>query len=602
MQVHPEVDVVAVGTGFAASIIAQQLTGEGLTVVSLERGRAQWTWPDFAHNHDYLRYSHRNQLLQDLARETWTWRPAADKPSLPFREHGSKTVGQGLGGTSMHWAAGSWRFLPMDFRYRSHHVERYGEDKLPEGNLIQDWPLTYDELEPYYDRFEYDLGISGVAGNIAGQLTGHGSPFEGPRSRPYPMPPLEGMAHGKLFSQACSSLGYHPYKTASSILSQGYNDLTGSPRAGCLYCGYCSMFGCEVDAKGSPLTTYLPAAFETGKYEVRTHSTVVGIEMNDQGHATGLRYIDRHGQEHLQPAARVMLTGFTYTNVRLLLLSRNSAHPDGVGNNRGLVGRNYTDQLVANPVSAVFPGRKFNLFMGNTDTRYAIQDFYGDVFDHSDLDFIGGAHLRAGMGEVEPIGTLDEIYFGTGEAGADDEDENGDNGDEPRQWGQAFKDAMFEAYNSTVPLGMHGEDMPDEGKFLDLDPTYKDAYGQPLLRITFDWTDNSKKMYAYLTDRLEEIAEAMGAERVHADRELEPFGISAGAIHPTGGAIMGTDPGNSVTNRYGQVWDAPNVFVVGAALFPQNPGSNPTETVCAMAYWIADAIKRTKNSPTDLIT
>lgn len=604
MQRHDEVDAVLVGTGWAASIVAQQLTEAGQQVVALERGRAQWTYPDFAHNHDYLKYAHRKAMLQDISRETWTWRPNQDSPSMPFREFGSKTLGQDLGGTGAHWAGGSWRFLPTDFNYRSHHIERYGVEKIPEGCTVQDWPLTYDELEPFYDRFEYDVGVSGVAGNLNGVIVPGGSPFEGPRSRPFPLPPLAIQQHGQMFVDACQELGYHPYKSPSAILSQGYTDASGQPRAGCLYCGHCSYFGCEVDAKGSPLTTHLPMALDTGRLEVRTHSTVTGIEVNDRGLATGLIYRDRQGREHVQPAARVFLTGFTFTNVRLLLLSRSPAHPEGVGNSRGMVGRNYTDQLITTPVSGRFDGRRFNLFMGNVETRYVIQDFYGDVFDHSDLNFIGGAHLRGGWGEYEPIGTLTELPLLGDEEGDDPASGAGDDGngeEEPRQWGQAYKDALYAAYNSTFALGMHAEDIPFESDFLDLDPRYTDSFGLPLLRITKDWSDNQRNLHAFLAERLGEIMEAMGPDQMKVEGELDDFSIDSGAVHPTGGAIMGTDPGNSVTNRYGQVWDAPNVFVVGAALFPQNPGSNPTETVCAMAYWIADAVKKNLDSPDELI-
>lgn len=579
MQVHPEVDAVMVGTGWTGAIIAQQLTDAGLEVVALERGQARWTYPDFAHNHDYLRYDVRRGLKQDLAAESWTWRPDRGAPALPMREHGAHGLGQGLGGSGVHWSAVTWRFLPTDFRYRSHHIERYGEDKLPEGSRLQDWPVTYDDLEPHYDRFEHDIGVSGQAGNIQGQIVEGGNPFEGPRSRPYPLPPLEPMIQGEMFADACREFDYHPFVRPSSILSRGYTDMTGQPRAACLYCGYCTSFGCEADAKGSPLTTHLPMAFDTGRYAVRTHSTVVGIEMNDRGMATGLRYIDRSGREHLQPAARVFLTGFTFTNVRLLLLSRGGAHPDGVGNDHGLVGRNYTHQMIEQPVAGLFEGRRFNQFMGNTSNSVAIYEYQSDNFDHSDLDFIGGAFIHSLAGDSNPITTLDESEW------------LDDDGDEPRQWGQAYKDTLFDAYNSTIRLGIHAEDMSHEERFLDLDPTYTDSFGLPLLRITYDWTDNERAMYPFLAERCAEIMEVMGPDRMSVTRELAGYSIDQGESHPTGGAIMGTDPSDSVTNKYGQVWDAPNVFVTGAALFPQNPGANPTETICALAYFTAAAIK-----------
>ena len=405
MQEHPEVDVVTVGTGWTAAIIAQQMADAGLQVVSLERGGARWTWPDFAHNHDYLRYAQRNAMMQDLSKESWTWRPNPGVPALPFREHGGHQLGQGLGGAGAHWAAESWRFQPEDFHYRSHHLDRYGADKLPEGNAIHDWPVSYEELEPFYDRFEYDVGVSGRAGNIGGQIVPGGNPFEGWRSRPFPLPPLATMSFGELFIEAIA-----------------------------------------------------------------------------------------------------------------------------------------------------------------------------DNFDHSDLDFIGGGRISDAGGEADPIGIVGDIPWLGGQ-------------DEARQWGRQFKDAMPAAYNSTTVLVVHAEDMSFESKFMDLDPTYTDALGLPLLRLTYDWSDNERNMYRYLAARAEEIMLAMGADEIAVVDELPGYMISQGPTHPTGGAIMGTDPSNSVCNKYGQVWDAPNLFVTGAAQFPQNPGANPTETICALAYYTADAVQ-----------
>ena len=166
MTVQKKVDVVTVGAGWTAAILAYLLTQEGYWVVSLEQGPARFATPDFEHNHDSLRYSIRKAMMVDLRDETWTWRPNPSRPSLPIRQYGSFHPGNGIGGAGIHWAAQTWRFYPSDFRYRSHHIERYGEDRLPEGSNVQDWPLTYEELEPYYTRMEYDIGISGRAGNL----------------------------------------------------------------------------------------------------------------------------------------------------------------------------------------------------------------------------------------------------------------------------------------------------------------------------------------------------------------------------------------------------------------------------------------------------
>lgn len=573
---HREVDVVTMGAGWTAGILAQQLTAAGMEVVSLERGPIRWTDPDFSHNHDSLHYRGRKAMMLDLSRETWTWRPNSRAPSLPMRRYGSFHPGQGLGGAGVHWAAETWRFAPVDFRYRSHHVERYGEDRLPEGNTIQDWPITYDELEPFYDRFEWDVGVSGEAGNLGGELTGEGNPFEGARSRGYPLPPLPRSITAQMFNESAKGLGMHPFRQPASILSEAYEDLSGRTRSACLLCGFCTRYGCEVDAKASAVVSHIPMAMDTGRYEVRPDCTVTGVAVTPDGRAEGLVYRDRSGREHLQPARVVILSGYTLNNVRMMLLSRSDAHPDGVGNDRGMVGANYTYQLVQTPATGLFEGRRFNQYMGNACVKDVVQDFNADNFDHTDLDFIGGASISCGAGEREPITSAGSLPVGDG----------------PR-WGAEWKEQLRRNWDAVVGVGIQGESLPYEDHRLDLDPTYTDVFGAPLLRITYDFRDNDRALYRFMAERCREILEAMGPDQTDTTDELDPYSVSSyQSTHNTGGAIMGSDPGSSVTNRYGQVWDTPNLYVTGAALYPQNPGHNPTDTLCALAYMTADQMIR----------
>jgi gluconate 2-dehydrogenase alpha chain len=603
---HRKVDVVTVGAGWSAGIIAHQLTAAGLRIVSIEAGPQRWNTPDFAHNHDELQYSARKGMMFSLSKETWTWRPNPRLASLPIRQFGSFHPGQGIGGAGIHWAGQHWRFYPSDFRYRSHHVARYGENKLPAGNRIQDWPLSYDELEPYYDRVDYDIGVSGQAGNVKGQRIEGGDPFEGPRDRPYPLPPLVRSIPAEMFSRACRELGYHPFPQPAAILSQAYQDISGRIRSGCLYCGFCTRYGCEVDAKASPNASHMPVALATGRYEIRTNCKVIRINVGANGLATGVTYIDQAtNEEHEQPADIVILSAFTLTNVRLLLLSRDNQHPNGVGNNRNMVGKNYTYQIVKSPATGVFEGRRFNQFMGNSCLQDVMHDFNADNFDHSALDFVGGASITCGGGERSPLASVLNLPAETaGTSGA----QQGSQQEEPpppkyppiagsltgsgKEWGQKWKDNLRKNWDSVVSIGIQGESLPYEDQFLDLDPNYKDAYGLPLLRITYEFHDNDYKLYKFVAAKVKEVMQQMGPTRLTDSPELKPYDIhSYQSTHNTGGAIMGSDPGNSVANKYGQVWDTPNVFVTGAALYPQNPGMNPTGTVLALAYYIADAIR-----------
>src|ERR1043165_3812079 len=588
MAVQKRVNVVTVGAGWTAAVFAQILTGAGLTVVSIEQGPERWANPDFEHNHDPLRYHVRHAMMVDLSKETWTWRPNPNSPSLPMRRYGSFNPGQGLGGSAIHWSGMLWRHLQSDFKYRTHYIERYGEDKLPKGNRIQDWPWDYADLEPYYTKMEYDIGASGKVGNLNGVKIDGGNIFEEPRSTPYPLPPLNVTIPSRMFADASRKLGYHPFPQPAGILSQAYQDRFGNIRSGCLYCGFCTRFGCEVDAKAEPINTHIPPALATGRYEIRPNSKVISINVGSDGRATGVTYIDSHGQEQEQPADIILVSGFTLTNVRLLLISRSKAHPSGVGNDHNLVGKNYTYQHWHTVSSGKFPGRKFNLYMGNTSTQNVIFDFQADVFDHSNVDFVGGGMLFSTLGERDPHTSANELPIeGAGK----------------KSWGQEWKDELKAYWDSVAAILFQGESLPYEDQFLDLDPKFNAADGKPLLRITFDWHQNDYAMYKFIAQKADEIMKTMGPAEMNTTKELKPYDIEKyQSTHPTGGAIMGTNPGNSVTNKYGQVWDTPNVFVTGAALYPQNAGVNPTGTLLALAYIAADTIRdRYTKAPNHLL-
>lgn len=609
MTVYPRVDVVTVGAGWTAGIIAQKLTAEGYRVVSIEAGGDRFANPDFAHNHDTLYHTLRTGLMFNLSKETWTWRPNLRAPSLPIRQFGSFHPGIGVGGAGVHWAAQTWRFYPSDFRYRSHHIERYGESRIPENCTVQDWGITYDELEPFYNQVDYEIGISGQTGNLNGAILPGGNPYEGARSRPYPLPPLARSIPAEMFSEAAQSLGYHPFPQPASILSQAYRDLSGRERAACIYCGFCTRYGCEVDAKASANVSHIPMALGTGLYEIRTYSKVINVNVNGEGMATGVTYVDlRTGETHEQPAEVVILSGFTLSNVRLLLLSRSESHPNGIGNDQNMVGKNYSYQLSKTPASGIFEGRRFNLYMGNSCLQNVVEDFAADNFDHSDVDFIGGGSITCGGGEREPITSAHNLAPTGGNQSptpaAEQEEpvrkhaglpgEFGSLTGSGKQWGKEWKDNLRSNWDSSVGVGIQGESLPYADQMLDLDPTYKDAMGLPLLRLTFDFHPNDYNLYRYLAKRCEEIMRIMNPTHINTTGELEPYNIySYQSTHNTGGAIMGSDPSSSVTNKYGQVWDTPNVFVTGAALFPQNPGLNPTGTVMALAYLAAYALTNT---------
>ena len=611
MVVHDKVEVVTVGGGWTSGILGWKLGAAGHRVVAIEQGPARWADPEFSHNHDALRYEVRKGLMNDLGTESWTWRPNPKMPSLPMRQYGSFNPGRGFGGSSVHWTAQYWRFLPADFQHRTHNIERYGSDKIPDGMTSQDWGITYEDLEPYYDEVDYDLGISGQAGNVNGQIIAGGNPYEAPRSRAYPLPPHPMSVSAQMFMDACDGLGYHPFPQPAGIVSEGWQGPLGDVRANCIYCGMCSRYGCEVDAKTSGINTHIPAALRTGNYEIRANCKVQGVNIGPDGLATGITYIDQlTGELHEQPADLVILSAYTLSNVRMLLLSRSSAHPNGIGNDRGRVGKNYTYQLSKGPATGVFEGKRFNSYMGNGVIQALIYEYNADNFDHSDLDFIGGGSIYAGAGQRNPVATtLGLPVIGGSKSSSSSMTNPATTGDvsalegSGSQWGMAWKENLRQHWDSVIGIGIQGEWQAYEDQFLDLDPTYKDAWGNPLLRLTIDFHDNEYNMYKYLAQRSKEILQEMGPDHIDFTAEMDPYNIHEyQSTHCTGGAIMGTDPGNSVTTNYGQVWDTPNVFVTGAALYPQNPGANPTATLLALAYRTGNAIRdRYFKNPNELL-
>ena len=569
----PKVDVVLVGVGWTGGILANELAAAGMQVVGLERGRFRETDPDFQppHIHDELRYHTRYELMQDLSEDTITFRNSADQMALPYRRLGSFLPGQGLGGAGVHWNGATWRFLPYDFEIRSRTVARYGRDKIPEDMTLQDWGVSWDEIEPYFDRFEHTCGISGRAGNLLGTTQAGGNPFEGPRSREYPTPPLTPSYSNVLFRDAARNLGYHPFVQPAANLSEAYTNPDGVQMGPCVYCGFCQRFGCEVYAKPSALITVIPTAMRTGNFELRTRADVQRVNLSDDStRATGVTYIDAQGREVVQPADLVCLTSYVLNNCKLMLYS-GIGDPYDPQTGEGTVGKNYCYQAYTN-ATVYYDDEVFNNFMGAGALGMSMDDFNGDNFDHSDLDFIHGGNIANYTTGVGPVRSR-PVPPGT------------------PSFGSAWKRAVAHYYNRTWGWSTQGSVMPYRFNYLDLDPTYKDIYGRPLLRMTFDWGPNERAMTEFMAQVHEGIAQELGASQYEISRLSERYSIVPyQSTHNTGGTIMGPDPATSVVNPYLQTWDVPNVFAIGAGNFAHNSGYNPTGTVGALAYRAADAI------------
>jgi gluconate 2-dehydrogenase alpha chain len=481
-----------------------------------------------------------------------TWRPNAQTPTQPVTPT-SQPMPNGVGSATAIYGAVSLRCNPNDFRVRTDTVQRYGPSALPPGTDITDWPLGYDDLEPYYDAVERLIGVSGQAGNVRGRILAGGNPFEGPRAHPYPLPPLRASGLGELFREVTTKAGYHPFPVPAAILSEPYEG-----RQACTYCSFCSGMPCHVEAKGDVRLTVLPRALATGNLEIRTGCVALEVVVDDHGEVTGVEYQGPDGRV-VQPCGVVMLAAYTFENVRLLLLSRSRHFPSGVGNNANQVGRYYMSRQ--HPyVFALFEGRQLNRFTGPFAQGVTIDDLNSNNFDHTGLGFIRGGRMWAGNAPP-PIGASGAIPPGV-----------------PR-WGASYKEFLCRSSNSTAEIGFNLEMLPYDANFLDLDPVTRDSWGRPVVRITLDNYDNERRAVAFLQERASELFRLMGANRVWR----LPLGACAVSQHDLGGARMGADPNRSVVNGIGQVHGAPRLFVLGGATFPTQPGFNPTLTIQALA-------------------
>ncbi len=566
-------DVVIVGVGAAGGILAAELSKAGMKVIGLERGPRLKT-ADFD-PHDELRYFQRQELRPDPKRQPVTWRPNANVRSKPLS---TMSYGNQAGGGTVHYGAVSWRLHEDDFRARSRTIERYGAAAIPENSSLIDWPLSYAELEPYYDRAEYELGVSGKAGNLQGNKIDGGNVFEAPRRRDYPLPPLRPDQSEIIFEEATRKLGYHPFSTPRAIVSEPYNN-----RPGCTYCGFCQAFGCHVGAKSSILVTKLPEADLSGNFKLITGAMCYRVNSDNSGKVTGVSYYGPDRSDNTIEADLVILTPFIYDNTRLLLLSKTARFPDGLGNSSGQVGKHIMTHIRSRVIVA-FDDRFVNIYMGPSAQKRSIDDFNADNFDHKDLGFIRGAQISIGPTALEggPLGAA-EMPPPPGV---------------PR-WGAGFRDFLAKYYARHAAIAAQIEDLPYPHQTIDLDPDVRDAWGLPAPRMTYDWRrPNELARLEFIAKKMEEMGRASGAQLVW--RTSENRGAPGG--HHEGGTRMGSDPKTSVVNKFGQSWDIPNLFVIGSSTFPSQSSFNPTLTIEALAFMTADAIvNRYRKNPGALL-
>jgi len=553
-------DVVVIGLGAVGGVAVLPLAQAGLDVVGLEAG----TWltkKDMAP--DEIRFNIRNWPMAVHKADGEVPSSRATSSAQAFRG-GRHPMMNAVGGTALHYWAQSWRLNPWDFKVVSDTKRRYGASRIPKGSTVEDWPFGLEELEPYYDKIEYEMGVSGQAGNIQGKIDPRGNIFEGPRRREYPMPALRSTAFLEKMRDAAKGLGWHAFPGPASINSRTYQN-----RSGCMYHGFCNQGGCHVDAKNSPHVTTIPRAQATGHLEVVTRAHVTRIEVDDQGRTTGVTYVT-DGMEYFQPAKVVLVAGHTYENIRLLLMSTSKAFPKGLSNNHGQVGRHYFSHHQGAAVSALFP---FDLksWYGLPAQGMAVDNWADDNFDHSSLDFIGGGNLWV-MSDRRPIAAA-----------------SGSTWNRAPTWGSQWKAWIRENVDRTHNSYLQKTTLPYEDNFVDLDPVAKDPLGLPVARITGEYKENERKIASFIQDKMEQWYRAAGAIDISRGGTGGAMGPST---HAYGGTRMGDNVDTNVVNRWGLSHEVPNLGVLGGSVMGTSGAHNPTLTAQALAWRTAEYVSK----------
>jgi choline dehydrogenase-like flavoprotein len=538
------VNAVVVGAGAAGGIVAKELSAAGLSVVLLERGK--WYTSNDCRKDDL-----RNQRTTVLGNafgpeDEGNPRVLVDAEGVPHimlpSEGGYQNNAACVGGGTLSYGAMAWRYLPQDFRMRS----TYG---APAGSSLEDWPISYKDLEPYYEKAEYEIGISG---------DDSGTPFHGPRRRPLPMPPLPPNREFQILEPAAKRLDLHPFPIPMARNSVPYNG-----RGPCMRCRWCVGFACEVDAKNGSQNTVIPVALATGNCELRTECMAREILTDDQGRARGVAYYDADGRLQEQLTDIVVVSACAIESARLLLNSKSRLFPNGLGNRHDQVGRN-------------LQGHHYTGAIGFFDF-----DTYDDVgpgasiavsdYNHGTPGLCGGGILANEFIRL-PIQMVDRMPGGT-----------------PR-WGLAHKQAMRSFFKRNIAVMGPTQQIPTADAKVTLDPTVRDKWGIPVARISGNVHPHTFEIGLVQAQRAEAWLKEAGAVTTLINAG-KPTTVSAGQ-HQAGTCRMGNDPQGSVVNRNCQLHDVDNVFVIDSSVHVTNGGFNPALTIMAIAYFASEALVR----------
>ncbi len=532
-------DCIVVGAGAAGSIIAYQLTKAGKSVLLLERGpkKTYSSDPrrDHLRNQRYSLYGH-NAGPDDGAPRVFVDPQGVEHTVLPYQPgyHANAAL---VGGGTVVYGGQAWRFLPKDFRMAS----TYG---VPKGSSLVDWPIAYEDLAPWYERAEWEIGVSG---------DNDGNVHQGKRAKGYPMPAMPAHTGTKVLRQGASTLGINTF-TPPLLM----NSVPHDGRAACIQCGSCVGFPCPSDAKNGMQNTVLPKALATGLCDLLSDTMVESIDVNDAGRVTGVTYLtpeDSGLNRYSAQATAVVVSAGAIESARLLQMSHSKHHPKGLGNAHGQVGLNlqghyyptaygYSEQPIYDPRG---PGAS----IATTD------------FNHGNDGVIGGGML------ADDFVMLPIIAWKMARP------------DDVPHWGKAAKDFMRDGYRRLMKITGPVHEIPTEDCRVALDTHVKDAFGLPVARLSGVAHEETVRTAKFMFEQAGRWLDASGASRKWG---REPFAYLSGGQHQAGTCRMGEDPERSVTDVNGRVWGHDNLFVSDASLHPTNGGFNPVLTVMALAF------------------
>ena len=529
------VNAVIVGAGAGGGVVAKELSTAGLSVVVIERGK----WQSAADGRKDDLYNQRNQILgarfgPDEVNHPRVFVDLQGRESVVNPSDGAYNNNAAcVGGGTFAYGAMAWRYMEKDFRMRS----TYG---AVAGSTLDDWPISYDDMEPYYEKAEWEMGVSGDDST---------NPFKAPRKKPLPMPPLAPTKEHQILWPAAERLKLHPFHIPMLRNTVPYNG-----RRSCMRCRWCVGFACELSARTGTHNTVIPTAIATGNCELRTDCMAREVMLDSQGRATGVAYYDANGRPRYQTADLVIVSAGAIESARLLLNTKHRLFPNGLGNRYDQVGRNLQGHTYSG-ANGIFNFDTYDDL--GPGASIAICDY-----SHGNAGLVGGAMLANEFIRL-PYQFLGQVPPWV-----------------PR-WGEQHKDFVRTYFKRCVSVMGPVQEMPVADSRVQADPKIKDHWGIPVARLSGSRHPHTLEIARFIAGKAEAWLKEAGAVRTWT--RAVGNGVSAGQ-HQAGTCRMGKDPKSSVVNAACQLHEVDNVYVVDASVHVTNGGFNPALTILANAY------------------